>query len=58
MFFGYSLALLVGIPFKIIPKLKVGVIVVSVLVSTAAGLIFGIYPAKKASKLSPMEALK
>lgn len=35
-----------------------GSIVVSLLVSTAIGLIFGSYPAKRAAKLDPVEALR
>lgn len=33
-------------------------IVVATLVSVAIGIIFGIYPARKASRISPMEALR
>ena len=55
---GYGLASIVGIFLHIRPILKISVLIMSLSVSMGTGLIFGIYPAKKASKLSPMEALR
>lgn len=58
LFFGFSLSMLIGLVLKITPVLKLNVLITSLVVSLGTGLIFGIYPAKKASKLSPMEALR
>ncbi|MBD3238406.1 MAG: FtsX-like permease family protein [Candidatus Moranbacteria bacterium] len=38
--------------------ISIGSILVSVLVSLLVGLLFGLYPAYKASRISPMEALR
>lgn len=56
--FGYLIALLLGLGLKVLPILQFKTVLISFIVSTITGLIFGIYPAKQAAKLSPMEALR
>ncbi|RKX39144.1 MAG: macrolide ABC transporter permease, partial [Thermotogae bacterium] len=45
---------MVNIPILITPS----VIVIAMGVSTSVGLFFGVYPAYKASKLDPVDALR
>ncbi len=40
------------------PQVKVGTVLGASFFSSAVGIFFGIYPAKKAAKLSPIEALR
>ena len=43
---------------RITPGIKISTILIATVFSCAVGIFFGIYPARKAAKLSPMEALR
>ena len=51
---GYGFGAIAGLT----PKISVGTVIAASLFSCGVGIFFGIYPARKAAKLSPIEALR
>lgn len=55
---GVSLAFIVSSFIKIPPGVSIGTIAIAWIFSAGVGVFFGIYPANKASKLDPIDALR
>jgi len=56
--FAYSVAFLVKSTTSVPMHVPIGAIVIAEILSTCVGLFFGVYPARKASLLQPIEALR
>lgn len=58
MTLGVSLGFVVGKLINVSPGVSLQTVLISFGFSSAVGIFFGLYPANKAAKLDPIEALR
>ncbi|HEY5561315.1 MAG TPA: ABC transporter permease [Clostridiaceae bacterium] len=58
MALGIGISSLIGYFINIVPTLSIASVILAILFSCAVGIFFGIYPARKAAMLDPIDALR